>query len=74
MKSRSRLEILTRFRSRRLQSRLHHWPHMIYFVLNAMATTAHHNQFMIELGKMYIIIFYMAVNDIAVGLHNSHVL
>jgi len=26
MKSRSRLEILTRSRSRRLRSRLHHWP------------------------------------------------
>jgi len=29
----------------------------IYFVLNAMAATAHHNQFMIELGKKYKILF-----------------
>jgi len=32
---------------------------MVYFVLNAMPTTAHHNQFMTELGKKYTILFFI---------------
>jgi len=43
-----------------------------HFVLNAMATTTYHNQFIRDLNKKCTIIFYMIVQVIVV--HNSHIL